>query len=372
MSNNHVIPAQAGIQKKKYAYGLNVFFTDKDVPDVSSYAPGAQKTQTVHLPAVIPEHPVIPAKAGIQKNKKENTILIKDLADDHSKFGLSVRIPKNFIATSPLIIDTDAAEAARFDRLVVHAEEGSEIVVIERVKSSFAGAIRTSSVHVVLGAGAKVTHVAVQDMEEDAAEFVDRTSEVGKDASMIWTASITGGAFTKNHSHTKLVGEGAAVKSRTLFFGDRTQKFDVYAEAEHLAPRTHADLAGRGALMDAAKAIARGMVRIPTGSKKSTASEREDVLVFGAKAEADVIPNLEIAEGDVRCSHGAAIGRIDEEKIFYLMSRGLDRRAATSFAVEGFFAPMFEDMHHDGLRDAVECLIAEKIATAFASPDEKR
>jgi len=325
---------------RKFEYGLNVFFTDKEVPDVFARPHGEQSAPILHAP--------------------ENV----SVTQDGTTFV--VRVAKNITAAAPIIFDIAVAEAHRIDRLEIHAEEGSTVTVIERIKSTAPEAGRIATVHIVAATNAHVTHVSVQDMEEDAAEFVARTAEVSKDAHISWIACVTGGAFTQNHACTALVGEGASVKARALFFGARAQKFDLYAEADHQAPHTHADLAGRGALMDSAKAIARGMVRIPTGSKKSTAKEREDVLVFGSKAEADVIPNLEIAEGDVRCAHGAAIGRIDEDKLFYLMSRGLDRTAALTFAVEGFFAPILDEMRDEGLRDAVQCLLAEKVASAFA------
>jgi Fe-S cluster assembly protein SufD len=110
----------------------------------------------------------------------------------------------------------------------------------------------------------------------------------------------------------------------------------------HLAPNTYSNIITKGAIFDSSKALSRGLVRIEKPSFNSNGYETQEALLLSERAEADAIPNLEIYNHDVKCSHGSTIGRLDKEKMFYLMSRGLTKDQAKIKLIEGFFVPAFD------------------------------
>jgi Fe-S cluster assembly protein SufD len=361
-------------------YGLNVFFTAKDVrfPFESAAAPG-QTLPAVKAPEGVTVMPLADA-LGLEKYEP----LLKELftAEDgrtpkvsawhraNAGVGLLIHVPKNFSPEGQVRIDVALTDAVHASNVVVLAEEGSAVTVVERTYSPerrAKDAIRSAVTDIIAMPGAKVTHIAVQDIADDATEFSARRARVERDATVEWIDCVFGGRYSQLRSSTALAGEGASVKHRTAFFGNAEQKLDLRQEVRHLAPRTHSDIKGRGALADASKAVYRGLVRIEKGAVGSSGFQKEDVLLLGERAEVDAIPDLEINTDDVRCGHGAAIGRMDKERLFYLMSRGLDETAAKKMLVEGFFADLFGEMRDAGLEDMAACLVAGKVDGALKS-----
>lgn len=354
-------------------YGLNVFVNPKSVP-----LPSVDDLD--HAPAMIhaPADTLVLQLADALRDDLRGDVLRRlfsayDSRDRIAAFHAALAETGTFIhahagvrPAAPVSIDVAMGGGTRLDRTVVVAEPGAELTVIERTSSREPGGRRVAATHVFAAPGSKVTHISVQDASDDAADFTFRHAEVGANASVTWIDCIIGGAYAKSRMVTNLTGEGASVGAKALFFGQGAQIFDIKQTVNHLASRTHSDLRSRGALAEASKAIFRGLVRVEKGTKGCVGDQREDVLLLGARAEADAIPMLEIGTDDVRCGHGATVGRVDREKLFYLMSRGLSEAAARRFLVEGFFAPIIAEMRDEGLVDMVQCLIDERLDRAHA------
>jgi len=150
----------------------------------------------------------------------------------------------------------------------------------------------------------------------------------------------------------ELVGEGAEVEIGGGFVGRDRERLAVEIEVIHKAKNTTAKTQIRGVVDDEAQARIVGTIRVLPGAVKTNSFLTEKILILSDKARAEAVPNLEIEADDVKCSHAATVGKIDEEQLFYLMSRGLRRSQAEAMMVEGFLAPVVYPMLSSGVEVA--------------------
>jgi len=139
------------------------------------------------------------------------------------------------------------------------------------------------------------------------------------------------------------------------------QMMDHDTQQNHNAPHTTSDLLFKGALRDKARSVWQGMIHVMPGAQKTDGFQANRNLVLGREARADSIPGLEIQADDVRCTHAATVSQLDEEPIFYLMSRGLPRPEAEKLAVDGFFNPIMERIPFEAVRDRLQASIEAKL-----------
>lgn len=362
------------LPEPSFRYGLNVFFNPKTIdlafPDATTGVPCA-----VRAPKGVETMTLAEAASGDLSDLVRERLAADDGREArigawhraHAGNGVVVRVPGGLACDAPVRIDLELADRHRVENVIVVAEAGSRVTVVEHLRSASGDpSLRSAVTDVIARPGAKVTHISLQDFSGTVTDFSAKRGLVGRDASLTWIECVFGGAFAQSRVSTALAEEGASAGAKTLFFGRVSQKFDLFQEVRHLASHTHSELRTRGALMDSAKAIYRGLVRVEKGTKGCVGHQKEDALLLGDKVEMDAVPNLEIGTDDVRCGHAASVGRLDKEKLFYLMSRGLDDVAARKFLIEGFFAPVVDEMREAGLEDMVQCLIAERVDRAVA------
>ncbi len=364
------------LPEPRFAYGLNIFFNPKEIDlafdDVAAGAPAAVRVpegvvaMTLSQACALERYEPLVRAAIAADDGREAKIAAWHRA--HAGNGLLIVVPAGLACAEPVRVDLELADRRRVENVVIVAEEGSRVTVVEHLRSAAgaAAAFRSAVTDVIARPGAAVTHISLQDFAESVTDLSAKRGIAGRDAVITWIECVFGGGFAQSRIATALAEEGASVRAKSLFFGRGAQRFDLSQEVRHLASRTSSDLRTRGALMDSSKSIYRGLVRVEKGTRGCSGNQREDVLLLGGKAEADSLPNLEIGTDDVRCGHAASVGRIDGEKLFYLMSRGLDGTAARKFLIEGFFAPVVEDMRDAGLEDMVQCLIGERVDHAVA------
>jgi Fe-S cluster assembly protein SufD len=221
-----------------------------------------------------------------------------------------------------------------------------------------------AAVDVLADGGASVNFISIQTVNEKATIFSRRRAWAGRDAEVRWVSCGFGGTFSSVSTSTVLEGAGARTDIKDLFFGHDRQRIDLYQEARHLAPAGHSELACRGALTDEAKAICRGLIHIGRGAGRCQGRQKADTLLLNDAAEVATMPSLQINDDDVKCGHASAVGRLDKEKLFYLMSRGLDPATATRQLVEGYFSPIIGEMKESGLEEMVSCLIGQHFQPA--------
>jgi Fe-S cluster assembly protein SufD len=201
----------------------------------------------------------------------------------------------------------------------------------------------------------------LQDFARDVWHFSTQTALLDRDTSLTWLNGILGSASTKAFLDAKFVGTGASANLLGFFFGDDKQHFDQHTFQNHIVGHTTSDLLYKGALKDHAYSAFRGLIRVNLGAQRSDAYQANRNILLSQHAHADSIPELEIEANDVRCTHGATVGPIDPEQIFYLQSRGIPKIEAEKVIVEGFFDPLMQKIPLESIRAELGQAIHDKI-----------
>jgi Fe-S cluster assembly protein SufD len=212
-----------------------------------------------------------------------------------------------------------------------------------------------------VGDQANLTYVSLQDFGTNVWQFNHERGRVGRDARLDWVISIMGTRLVKNFQSVELDGQGSSARMSGLFFANKRQHFDLDTQQNHNAPDTVSDLLYKGALKDNARSVWQGLIKAQQDSQRFDGFQANRTLLLEKTARADSIPGLEIEADDVRCTHASTVGQIDEQEVFYLMSRGILRETALKMVVEGFFAPVMERIPIAGVRDRIAARIIEKV-----------
>ncbi|MCB0034392.1 MAG: SufD family Fe-S cluster assembly protein, partial [Anaerolineales bacterium] len=184
---------------------------------------------------------------------------------------------------------------------------------------------------------------------------------VGRDGKLDWIMSIMGTGLVKAFQTSELDGQGSWARMSGLFFGDKRQHFDLDTQQNHNAPDTVSDLLYKGALKHQARSVWQGMIKALPGSQRIDGFQANRNLLLENTARADSIPGLEIQADDVACTHASTIGKVDEEELFYLMSRGIPRATALRIIVQGFFDPVMQRIPFEGVRLRIAEQVLDKV-----------
>ena len=282
----------------------------------------------------------------------------------HWKHGLLVRVPKGVALEQPLYVRiANASESALFWRLLVIAESESRFSLIEEYTSAAPDltGYSNAAVELFVDQGAKLEYVSLQNLSRETWHFATHHGRVGRDAELDWVAGGFGSKKGKIRIQNDLAGQGATSRVTGAYFADGVQHLDYDTFQEHIAPNTTSDFAFKGALRDTATAVWRGMIRVERDAQKTNAYQENRNLLLSPKAHADSIPGLEILANDVRCTHGATLGQIDREQLFYLMARGLPRGEAERLIVRGFFQDVLDRIELEPVRDALTTALEARI-----------
>lgn len=267
-----------------------------------------------------------------------DSIVVEVPANISSDF--SIKIHENSIISSA--IPSAIPPAVSF--IIVRVGAGSSCNIFEDFSSS--AVVHSFRVILVLDDGSKVSYVSLQNSSLSSRIFVDRSAFVGRNSHVVWDDCVLGGSFVVSSIRSKLLGDGAVVSLNSSFLSFGNQQFSLRVEAVHDAPCTKSDLFVRGALTDSSKAVILGSLSIGNRAPKSLAYQKSDALLLSSQAEADAVPELAIDNNDVRCTHGASVGKVDFEKLFYLLSRGISESDARRLLVEGFFSQFISKVNN--------------------------
>ncbi len=275
--------------------------------------------------------------------------------------GVLIRIPENVEVKNPIELHLDFNGKVRMDHVLVIAEKNSKAVVVDYSSSKDNEGFRNQIVEIIAKENAKVEYRSVQNFAQDVYNFSKKRAHVERDGFIQWIDCCIGGKFTQSLTKTFLNGDNAESQSLGIVFGDNKQCFDVNNETIHAASRTKCNMMTKVVLNDNAKAIYRGLVRVNPKAVKCEGYQKNDTILLSENAEADAVPNLEIENNDVKCSHGATISQIDDTKLFYMMSRGIDEKSAKKQIIEGFFDPILVRIENEKLKEEIKNSISERI-----------
>jgi Fe-S cluster assembly protein SufD len=279
--------------------------------------------------------------------------------------GAFVRVPDGVTLERPirLVRWLDDAGAAGFPGTVIVLGRGARATVLEECVSGTAdgAAFFAGATEVFVGEEAKLVYGHLQDWGRHVFHYSNQRARIERGGELQWVHTFLGGRVTKTNSYFSLVGPGAKAYVHGFMFGDQRQHFDLHTLQRHLAEQTTSDLHIRSALKDRARSVYQGMIQVAPGAQRTDAYQANRNLLLSPTARADSIPGLEILANDVRCTHGATVGTVDEEQMYYLMTRGLPRNDAQRLVVEGFFAPVLDRIPLERVREQLGGVIHAKI-----------
>ncbi|NDJ74814.1 MAG: Fe-S cluster assembly protein SufD [Chloroflexi bacterium] len=270
--------------------------------------------------------------------------------------GKTVELPAHsiFYTTQP---------GVSLGHMLVVLEEGAQIDYLHEslsptldVDGSFIGATE-----LIVKDGANLRFVSLQDWGHHMFEFSHQRARVGNDAQLDWITGQMGSKFVKAFLEIDLDGQGSWGRMSAVYFPDGKQFMDLDTQQNHNAPHTTSDLLFKGVLKDESRSVWQGMIKALPGAQKTDGFQANRNMLMGNKTRADSIPGLEIEADDVRCTHASATGQIEEEMIYYLMTRGLPRDEAVKLAVDGFFVPVLDRIPFENVRDRMLAYVERKL-----------
>ncbi|GGU19747.1 Fe-S cluster assembly protein SufD [Streptomyces coeruleorubidus] len=266
-----------------------------------------------------------------------------------------VTVPKETVLTEPIRIAVHGEGGTAFGHQVIELGAFAEAVV---VIDHTGDAVLAANVDYLLGDGAKLTVVCVQDWDDKAVHVAQHNALVGRDASFKSVVVTFGGDVVRLHPRVRYAGPGGEAELFGLYFTDRDQHQEHRLLVDHNVPHCKSNVVYKGALQgDGAHAVWIGDVLIEARAEGTDTYEMNRNLVLTDGARVDSVPNLEIETGEiVGAGHASATGRFDDEQLFYLMARGIPEHEARRLVVRGFFAELVQQI---GLPDIEERLIAK-------------
>jgi Fe-S cluster assembly protein SufD len=296
-----------------------------------------------------------------------NTAFIED--------GAYVHVPKSVVLESPVHLlfismghDTPSMSHPR--NLIV-AEENSQATIVEDYISLGSGtekALCNTTTELVAGDHAVISHYMIEREQGQAFNISTLRIQQGRAADVSSHSVLIGGALVRNNVHPVLAGEGGECLINGLFIGNGRQHLDNYMLVEHASPHCSSRQFYNGILDGQAHGVFHGRIIVHKDAQKTDAKQTNRNLLLSDAAQIDTKPQLEIYADDVKCTHGATIGQIEENALFYLRSRGIDETSARRLLLMAFAGECFERMKEGPARKHVENVIRQDLRRIAYSP----
>ena len=296
-----------------------------------------------------------------------NTAFIQD--------GAFINVPRGTIVEHPISVlyvsIGDAGPQMVHPRNLIIVGEESQAAVIEDYISLNSGVFFSNVVtELVAGDAAVVSHYMLEREDEQAYNISTLRIQQGRSANVASHSVLLGGALVRNNVHPVLAGEGSDCLINGLFIGRNRQHMDNYMKVEHASPHCGSRQFYNGILDDHARGVFHGRIIVHKDAQKTDAKQTNRNLLLSDNAQIDTKPQLEIYADDVKCTHGATIGQISEEALFYMRSRGLEEKAARALLLFAFASESLERMKAGPVREYLEKLVPQWLPTGVR--DEHR
>lgn len=297
------------------------------------------------LTEAVQNHPQLVEKVlGKVVNPREG--IFAAAAAAFSREGVFIYVPRGVAVEVPLlgIVSSPGDNTAHFFQTLIYLEEGSSLNYLQETISTRDQdtlALTGEILEIFVGPNAKLQITELQNYGQEVWSFGHKKALVERDGNLEWEIGALGSKLSKHFVSLDLIGKGAEGRVSGMFYADREQHLSYNTLQRHLAPRTTSDLLFKGALNGQSRSVWRGMIYVAEGAQHIDGYQANRNLVLDPAARTDSIPGLEILNDDVRCTHGSTVGKIDEEQLFYLLSRGLPRVEAEQLVIQGFFDDIF-------------------------------
>ncbi|MDD4266931.1 MAG: Fe-S cluster assembly protein SufD [Pirellulales bacterium] len=301
-------------------------------------------------------------------------LLQRIIASDADKFaalhaacwsgGALLHVPRGVVVDQPFhVLSAMSSGGADFGRIVVVLEEDAEATLLTETASLEKDSVglHCGAIEIRVGPRARLRFVSLQNWGGGVWHFARQRAVVAGGGHLQWTVGALGAKLAQVEQQVVLAGQDAQAQVNGVMFTEGKQHLVYNTHQHHEQPSCRSDLLYKGALQDRSRLVWRGMIKVDRGAQKTDAYQRNDNLVLSDHARADSIPGLEIEADDVRCSHGATAGRVDDEQVFYAQSRGLTRKEAARMVVNGFFQQVFDRITIESVREALGEAIRRRV-----------
>jgi len=280
--------------------------------------------------------------------------------------GTLLYVPRGVSVSQPLLnlavlSGAGGANPVDLSKIMVILEDDASATLLSETAGDDAPALHCGSIELFVGKQARLRYVNLQNWGTGTWHFAHQKGAVDADGSLQWTIGALGSRLAKVNQHTALVGPHAWAQVNGVMFTEGRQHLSYHTLQHHEQPNCKSDLLYKGALQDESRLVWRGMIRVDRDAQKTDAYQRDDNLMLSDSSRADSIPGLEIEADDVRCTHGATAGRVDESQVFYARSRGFTRKEAIRMIVAGFFQQVFDRIEIESVREALGEAIGRRI-----------
>ncbi len=280
--------------------------------------------------------------------------------------GTFLYVPKNVEVSLPLEVFhwLHGEGGSTFPHTLLVAEAHAKVTLLDYFQSadrSSAG-LSVGVNDLILGDGATVNYICVQDWSDEAKAFQINSTQVGRDAHATSLVLNLGSKYARHESVSRLTSPGGRSDMLAVNVAAGTQEYDQRTLQDHQAPNTESDLLYKNSLSDASRTIFAGLIKVERGAHQVDAYQKVRNLLLSDEAEANSMPGLEILADQVKCSHGATTGQIDEEEMFYLLARGITPDEARNLIVKGFLNEAIERLGEVKLVTRLNELVADKFA----------
>jgi Fe-S cluster assembly protein SufD len=296
--------------------------------------------------------------AGIRGARTDG---VDDLHDHLVAEVVTIVVPRGLTVPHPIVVvqTVEAVGSASAAHLVVHAGDDSDVTIYDHHSSEDIAALVLPQVELDVADAARVRYVTVQAYGPKVWQLARQSSRVGQSATFTTTMIALGGDYARMAVESSMVGRGGSGTMRAVYFGEAHQMHDFRTLQDHIARDTSSDLLFKGAVADHSRAVYTGLIHIGKDASGVDANQTNRNVKLSEHAWAESVPNLEIENNDVRCSHASAIGPVDAEQRFYLESRGVPPEVADQLIVLGFLDEVLEGLP---VPDAVPALRQELVA----------
>lgn len=285
-------------------------------------------------------------------------------ADAFAPAPVALVVPDGVVVEEPLVVVqwSEQPGAVSYQRVIIDLGRDAEATVLEVEGSAPVAGLRSSLLDLRIAAAGRLRYLDVQDLGREQWRIATQRATVESQASLVAMQVALGGAVARTRSECRLTGRGATGDLLALYFGTGDQVLDFRTFQDHEAPDTTSNLLFKGAVGDHARSVYTGLIRVHPDGRGTNAFQTNRNLKLSEHAWADSVPNLEIENNDVRCSHASTVGPVDEDQRFYLESRGVPPRVADRLIVGGFFDEVLERLPVPALLPQLRARIIDRFS----------
>lgn len=279
--------------------------------------------------------------------------------------GVFLYVPKHIEVDLPLqaIFYSDNAQATFAPHILIVAEANSHVNYVDNYVSAAAtnAYLHNGVVEIFVKPGAKVMYASVHHLDEKITDITIRRAIIEQDGRMEWVVGEMHNGNAASETNSVLKGNGSASDTKVICIGNGEQKLNITTKAVHFGRNSDSQMITRAVMRESASAIINGITKIEKKATKANGEQTERVLMLSPKARGDTNPILLIDEDDVTAGHAASVGQVNQEQVYYMMSRGIAREEAENLIIRGFLAPVVAELPSEHLQQLLKHCIERKL-----------